>query len=136
MSGAAERSRVTSEDLSQEAEGLRRNAEDMRYTLRRLRQDWRQHTVLVEQYAREVRGVRREVAALPEVSESARAALFSATEAMGEASRVAQRVMQMTLRIKSELRARAREMQSFSPDELNNIPRKCKKNMRVHQLFN
>ncbi len=45
----SEATRVRSEDLSQEAHGLKRNAEDMGHQLDMLRQKWKEHTVMVRQ---------------------------------------------------------------------------------------
>ena len=61
------------------------------------------------------------------VSEYADDALASADIALRDADRVSHSVMTLSMRIQSELRVKIKEMQSFSPEELANIPRKRKK---------
>ena len=53
-------------------------------------------------------------------------ALDVAHRALSESERVYERVLETTTKITLELRAKVKELQSFSPDELGNIPRKCK----------
>ena len=57
---------------------------------------------------------------------SAVSALDVAHRALSESERVYERVLETTTKITLELRAKVKELQSFSPDELGNIPRKCK----------
>ena len=53
-------------------------------------------------------------------------ALEVAATALSESEAVYERVLQLTTRITVELRTKVKELQSFSPDELGNIPRKRK----------
>ena len=53
-------------------------------------------------------------------------ALEEAATALSESEAVYERVLQLTTRITVELRTKVKELQSFSPDELGNIPRKRK----------
>ena len=57
----AEKSRVKSEDLSQEAEGLLQNAVDMKYRLDKVRNEWKEQSVLIEQYLRNLGMMKREM---------------------------------------------------------------------------
>ena len=68
----------------------------------------------------------REVSQLPSAKGSRRAALRSADEALSETESIAAKVTEMTSRIEVELRMKVTEMQSFSPEEMGNIPRRCK----------
>ena len=67
----------------------------------------------------------REVSHLPSAKGSRRAALRSADEALAETEGIAAKVSEMVRRIEVELRMKVTEMQSFSPEEMGNIPRKC-----------
>ena len=60
------------------------------------------------------------------VSLLASSSLVSSEEALDDAETILQRVSAMTSKIKQELRSKAHELQSFAPEELGNIPRKCK----------
>ena len=73
----------------------------------------------------------REVSALPAVKGSRRAALRSADEALTETERIAAKVSEMVMRIEVELRMKVTELQSFSPEEMGNIPRKCKQSLII-----
>ena len=68
----------------------------------------------------------REVSQLPSAKGSRREALRSADEALSETESIAAKVTEMTSRIEVELRMKVTEMQSFSPEEMGNIPRRCK----------
>ncbi len=120
----AENSRVHSEDLSQEAQGLKQNAVDMGYHLEKLRQRWRERRVLVRQYAREVDLIARKTDLLPAVSDYSRQAQFSASEAMAESDRVSRTAEEMSETIRRQIGQRVEEMKSFSSQGLPDIPRK------------
>ena len=68
LGSRAEKSRVRSEDLIQEAEGLKQNSVDMGHTLMRLHRRWQQHAALMEEYLKDLGIMRRELDRLPEVS--------------------------------------------------------------------
>ena len=68
LKAKAAASRMKSEDLSQEAEGLRQNAVDMKYQLQKLRQEWQERSVLVEQYHKNMGIMNRERQRFPRVS--------------------------------------------------------------------
>ena len=74
----------------------------------------------------------REVSHLPSAKGSRRAALRSADEALAETEGIAAKVSEMVRRIEVELRMKVTEMQSFSPEEMGNIPRKCESNIIHH----
>ena len=65
-------------------------------------------------------------ARLPVISVLGLETLNVSTDALREAEDVQLKVLAMTSKISDELRARITELQSFSPDELGNIPRRCK----------
>ena len=129
----AEAGRVRSEDLSQEAHGLKQNAADMGHRVDGLRQRWRERSALMMQYAGQLEEMRWELDRLPQLGDPAREALFSANEALAEAERTFNGVLQMASRIREELYTRVEEMKSFSPKELSNIPKHC--NVNVFVLF-
>jgi hypothetical protein len=62
---------------------------------------------------------------LPAVTGIGRDTLNVSLEALRESEEVHLKVLTMTTRISEELRFRITELQSFSPDELGNIPRRC-----------
>ena len=74
----------------------------------------------------------REVSHLPSAKGSRRAALRSADEALAETEGIAAKVSEMVRRIEVELRMKVTEMQSFSPEEMGNIPRKCESSIIHH----
>lgn len=122
----AEMSRIRSEDLRQEAHGLQRNSADMSHQLERLRVSWRERSVLVAERLRDIDEVMREALRLPgsgQSGDAARAALFSATEALAEAERTWTMAGEAEERVLREMAWRMRELKSFSPEELSNIPR-------------
>lgn len=79
----------------------------------------------MDQYLKTLTIMNRELSRLPKVSEYAEEALLAANSALGESEIVAHKVLELSLRIKNELRVKVIEMQSFSPEELAHIPRKC-----------
>ena len=76
----------------------------------------------------------REVSHLPSAKGSRRAALRSADEALAETEGIAAKVSEMVRRIEVELRMKVTEMQSFSPEEMGNIPRKCESSTCTYDI--
>lgn len=62
-------------------------------------------------------------------------AMSSADEALEETETISMRIMEMILKIQNELRVKVTEMQSFSPEEMMNIPRKSR-DLRTKQRHN
>jgi hypothetical protein len=120
----SELSRVRTADLFQEAEGLGKNSVDMGYQLLKIRNEWKEYSVLIQQYSRNLDIMRREISGLPRVSEFAKEAMTSADDALRESERISILISELSSRIKIELRMKVTEMQSFSPEEMGNVPRK------------
>ena len=76
----------------------------------------------------------REVSHLPSAKGSRKAALRSADEALAETEGIAAKVSEMVRRIEVELRMKVTEMQSFSPEEMGNIPRKCESSTCTYDI--
>ncbi len=89
------------------------------------RNEWQEQSVLMEQYLKTLNIMNRELSRLPRVSDYAEEALLAANSALGESEIVAHKVLELSLRIKNELRVKVIELQSFSPEEMAHIPRKC-----------
>ena len=118
--------RVKSRDLRQEAEGLRQNSREMQVQVEELILRWQSYILLVSKRHDDLKGVDRELDRLQIVSVLAEDAVRHSSEALRQASSVHGSVSNVLDRITTELRLRVRELQSFSPEELGNIPRKCK----------
>lgn len=118
--------RVKSRDLRQEAEGLRQNSREMQVQMEELILRWQSYILLVNKRHDDLASVERELDRLQIVSVLAEDAVRQSEEALRQATTVHQSVMEIFEKITQDLRSETREMQSFSPEELGNIPRKCK----------
>ena len=82
--------------------------------------------MVIEEYLKSINIMDRELDRLPQVDAYATEAMQSADEALDETEEVSTRIMEMILKIQNELRIKVTEMQSFSPEEMMNVPRKSK----------
>jgi hypothetical protein len=96
----------------------------MKSQMEEMKLQW--HTFLLSLREREsdLESMNREMDRLPAVTGLGRDTLNVSLEALREAEEVQRKVATMTARISEELRVRITELQSFSPDELGNIPRR------------
>jgi hypothetical protein len=122
----ADIARVKSRDLRQDAEGLRQNGREMQVQIEELILRWQSYILLISKRQDDLEGVNRDLDRLQIVSILAKEAVRQSDDSLREAERVHAKVSELDNRITKELQARAKEMQSFSPEELGNIPRKCK----------
>ena len=90
--------------ILKEADGLGKNSVDMGYQLQKIGNEWKEYSVLIEQYIRSLDMMGREVSQLPSAKGSRRAALRSVDEALAETERIAAKVSEMVSRIELELR--------------------------------
>eukprot|EP00094_Tigriopus_californicus_P001836 TCALIF_01772-PA protein Name:"Similar to Lama1 Laminin subunit alpha-1 (Mus musculus)" AED:0.11 eAED:0.12 QI:0/0.86/0.58/1/0.95/0.95/24/1780/2877 len=119
---SAEASRVRSEDLSQEAEGLRQNSVDMGYRLQWILKQWQEYTALIEDYGKTLELMRRDLGRVTYVSDKAQEAVHMADNALGDVERVGEGVTRLHFHITKDLFRRAQELSSFSVAQLNQIP--------------
>ena len=82
--------------------------------------------MIIEEYLKSINIMDRELDRLPQVDAYATEAMQSGDEALDETEEVSTRIMEMILKIQNELRIKVTEMQSFSPEEMMNVPRKSK----------
>lgn len=118
----AEASRVRSEDLSQEAEGLRQNSLDMGYQLQWIVKQWKEYSALIEDYRNTLELMRRDLGRVTYVSDKAQEAVHMADNALGDVDRVGEGVNRLHFHITKDLFQRAQELSSFSEAQLNQIP--------------
>ena len=126
MYAQADTGRVHSRDLRQEAEGLRQNGRGMQVQIEELILRWQSYILLVSKKQDDLQDVSRGLDGLQIVSVLAEEAVRQSESALQNAISVHQRVSDLFQRVTVELRQNVKEMQSFSPEELGNIPRKCK----------
>ena len=81
---------------------------------------------MINEYLKSLGIMDRGLDRLPQVDAYARDAMKSADEALEETDNISVGIMEMILKIQNELRIRVTEMQSFSPEEMMNVPRKSK----------
>lgn len=126
--------RVKSRDLRQEAEGLKQNSQEMQVQVEELILRWQSYILLVNKRREDLLTVERQLDGLQIVSVLADDALRNSENAVKRATTVHENVEKALERIELELRQKVREMQSFSPEELGNIPRKCKLNLELFSI--
>ncbi len=124
----ADAGRVKSRDLRQEAEGLRRNSREMQVQMEELILRWQSYILLVNKRKDDVLVIERDLDRLQIVTVLAEDAVRHSEESLRQAISVHDDVSKVCDRISQDLWQRVREMQSFSPEELGNIPRKRKQN--------
>ena len=129
----AETSRQRSEDLRQEAQGLWKNADDMSILTRSIKLDMEKYAFDLEKKKRLSADLQAEMKRHSYVSEYATAARQSASKALKEAGEANRKTDAMAEKIRLELRSRANELNSFSAEELGNIPRKLTESQRTLQ---
>ncbi len=97
----------------------------MGYQLRKIANEWKEYSVLINEYIRDVDAMKRAVSKLPSsAGEHSFEATAEAEDALRETERISALVDELSARVKLELRMRATEMRSFSPEEMATIPRK------------
>ena len=126
MYAQADTGRVKSRDLRQEAEGLRQNSQEMQVQIEELILRWQSYILLVSKRQDDLQEVSRDLDGLQIVSILAEEAVRQSDSALQNAMTVHENVLNLFHQVTVELRQSVREMQSFSPEELGNIPRKCK----------
>ena len=82
---------------------------------------------MIEEYLKSVNIMDRGLERLPQVDAYAAEAMQSADEALEDTEKISARIMEMILMIQNELRVQVTEMQSFSPEEMMNVPRKSER---------
>ena len=122
----ADEARVKSRDLRQEAEGLRQNAQEMQIQIEELILRWQSYLLMVNKRVGDLEDNDRNLDRLQIVSVMAETAVRQSNDALREAETVDGKVSKAISDIKNHLWKKVKEMQSFSQDELGNIPRKCK----------
>ena len=122
----AEMSRIRSQDLLQEAEGLHINTINMENQITDLKVKWNVYMMRLEEHKEDVMNMNIELDRFGRVGSMAASALDTSHQALTESEAIYERVLQTTTRITMELRRQVEELRSFAPDELGNIPRKCK----------
>lgn len=118
--------RVACRDLLQEAEGLRTTSYGMKTQMEEMKLKWQTFILSIRERESDLETMNRDMDRLPAVTGIGRDTLNVSLEALRESEEVHLKVLTMTTRISEELRFRITELQSFSPDELGNIPRRCK----------
>lgn len=131
--GQADLGRVKSRDLRQEAEGLRQNSREMQVQIEELILRWQSYILLVSKRHDELLTVERNLDRLQIVSVLAEEAVRHSEEALRRASILHEDVMKIFEKITVDLRSKAQELLSFSPEKLGNIPRKCNEARRSLQ---
>ena len=116
--------RVHSRDLRQESEGLQKNAQEMQIQMEELILRWNSYLLMISKRADDLEEVDRNLDRLQIVSVMAETAVRHSNEAFREADNVHTKVVKAFSAIKNVLWIKVKELQSFSPDELGNIPRK------------
>ena len=87
---------------------------------------------MISKRADDLEEVDRNLDRLQIVSVMAETAVRQSNEAFREADNVHTKVVKAFMAIKNVLWTKVKELQSFSPDELGNIPRKCKYYKYIH----
>ena len=112
-------------DLLQEAEGLRTASYSMKTQMEDLKLRWQTFLLSIRERESDLETMNREMDRLPAVTGIGRDTLNVSLDALRESEDVHRKAVTMMTRISEELRIRITELQSFSPDELGNIPRRC-----------
>lgn len=118
--------RVKSRDLRQDAEGLQQNARQMQIQLEELILRCQTYILTINRRKEELGEVNRNLESLQIVSVLAKEAVRQSHESLRDSEDSLEKVMRLYESITQGLRQKIKEMQSFSPEELGNIPRKCK----------
>ena len=132
----ADTGRVKSRDLRQEAEGLRQNSREMQVQMEELILRWQSYILLVSKKQRDLQDVTRDLEGLQIVSVLAEEAVRQSQAALQNSLTVHGRVSDLFQQISLQLWGQVRELQSFSPEELGNIPRKLTEARRQLQQVN
>ena len=114
-------SRLRSRDLSQEAEGLRRNSVDMAYDLEKKGRSLKQYRDLIFHLNTETDKTKRKMMRLPDVRMQMKRADLDAREANEKIGKVATAIFDRTLHINMTLYSEFRSIMAFSSTERNNI---------------
>ena len=125
--------RVKSEDLRQEAQGLWKNADDMGIQIRNIQGDLEKYTMEIKRNQEIIASVSQELDRHSFVSEYAAAAKAAAAEALAASETAKQNNIEMQTRIKTELWARANELNSFSSEKLSHIPHQIAETQQMLQ---
>ena len=133
LSAKAQGLRVKSEDLRQEAQGLWKNADDMGIQIRNIQGDLEKYTMEIQQNQEIIASVSQELDRHSFVSEYATAAKAAAAEALEASETAKQNNVEMQTRIKTELWARANELNSFSSEKLSHIPHQIAESQQMLQ---
>lgn len=112
-------------DLLQEAEGLRSTSYGMKSQMEEMKLRWQTFILSVRERGSDLEAMNRDMDRLPAVTGLGRETLNVSLDSLRESEEVHRKVSAMMIRISEELRVRITELQSFSPDELGNIPRRC-----------
>ena len=132
----ADTGRVKSRDLRQEAEGLRQNSREMQVQMEELILRWQSYILLVSKKQRDLQDVTRDLEGLQIVSVLAEEAVRQSQAALQNSLTVHGRVSDLFQQISLQLWGQVRELQSFSPEQLGNIPRKLTEARRQLQQVN
>ena len=133
----ADTGRVKSRDLRQEAEGLRQNGREMQVQMEELILRWQSYILLVSKKQSDLQQVTRDLEGLQIVSVLAEEAVRQSENALQNSLNVHGKVSELLeQKISVELWGAVRDMQSFSPEELGNIPRKLTEARRKLQQVN
>jgi laminin alpha 1/2 len=129
----AETSRQRSEDLRQEAQGLWKNADDMGILTRSIKLDVEKFVFDLEKKERLSAELYAELKRQSFVSEYATAARQAASKALNTSGVANMKTDTMVEKIKLELRGKVNELNSFSAEELGQIPRRITEAQRTLQ---
>ena len=99
----------------------------MKTQMEEMKLKWQTFILSIRDRESELEAMNRDMNRLPPITSIGRDTLNVSLDALRESEEVHRKVETMMTRISEELRIRITELQSFSPDELGNIPRRCKK---------
>lgn len=116
--------RVRSKDLRQEAEGLKHNGMGMNNDLNGLKVRW--HTLLskVKERASDLGQIQRNLGLIGSFKNDLQTSFEE--DSLARVRKVEEAILRVPSEIRTGLTLKTRELQSFSSDELGNIPRKRK----------
>ena len=99
----------------------------MKTQMEEMKLKWQTFILSIRDRESELEAMNRDMNRLPPITSIGRDTLNVSLDALRESEEVHRKVETMMTRISEELRIRITELQSFSPDELGNIPRKSEK---------